>query len=410
MAPPAALTCSSSDVLCAPDFLLSATPVVTALSACASTAPATPNASACPVAMPPVDGNVAIGDCEVTPGAFTYVPNAFPVTVCACTAPARRVSATRNFVVMVVLLESSVVAGQAMLLDVATRQNAVPRVDGTDRDLDVVIPDARLRDVARVIDFERHVFERPVVARVEPAEAAETPAASIGRGLVRRRREERHSAVEREAAAELGGVVLVPLQVAAAVGRRALAAGPGLEAERREVVRLRRVLRVAEVVALIDSAAAREAKVGAWAAALGWWSDPRRDVARRARGVLTPDGKQDRRDCAKRQRQMSCLVHWFVPFLSLCMLRERYMFPAHVKCKAGASIRVLDTGGLLMLRLRLARHCATREPQSAKNQLCCVFVMIAASSAGESASDNPGPDAFCTSAGIVIAASAMLLL
>src|SRR5207247_9817554 len=104
MAPPAALTCSSSDVLCAPDFLLSTAPVVTAFSHDASTAPATPNASACPVAMPPDEGSVATGDCDVTPAAFTYVPNAFPVTVCACTAPARRVSANRIFVVMVVLL------------------------------------------------------------------------------------------------------------------------------------------------------------------------------------------------------------------------------------------------------------------------------------------------------------------
>src|SRR6267143_5925473 len=51
---------------------------------------------------------------------------------------------------------------------------------------------------------------------------------------------------------------------------------------------------------------------------------------------------------------MSRLVHWFVPFLSLCMLRKRYTFPALLKCKAGASIRVLDTGGLLTLRVRLA--------------------------------------------------------
>src|SRR5712672_4137056 len=125
IAPAAALTPSTSDVLCAPVFLLSTAPVVTALSREASTEPGIPKASACPVAMPPVAGRVATGDWEVIPATFTYVPYALPVTLWACTAPARRVSATRNFKVMVVLLESSVVAGEFVPLDVAAGQEAV---------------------------------------------------------------------------------------------------------------------------------------------------------------------------------------------------------------------------------------------------------------------------------------------
>src|SRR6266404_4556155 len=117
--------------------------------------------------MPPELGNVATGDCDTLPARLTYVPNALPVTLCACTAPARRVSATRNLRVMVVLLESS------------------------------------------------------VIARVEPAQTAEPTAPRITRRLVGRGREERHLAVEREAAPEFVRVVLVPLDVAAAVGRRA---------------------------------------------------------------------------------------------------------------------------------------------------------------------------------------------
>src|SRR5436309_8329250 len=190
--------------------------------------------------MPPELGNIATGDCDTLPATLAYVPNALPVTLCACTAPARRVSATRNLRVMVVLLERSVIAGQAMLLDVATRQNAVPCVHVSDRDLDVVVSDARLGDIARVIHFERHIFERAVVARVEPAQTAEPTAPRIARSLVGRGREERHLAVEREAAPEFVRVVLVPLDVAAAVGRRACTGRPRLEPERGEVMRLDR--------------------------------------------------------------------------------------------------------------------------------------------------------------------------
>jgi len=66
--------------------------------------------------------------------------------------------------------------------------------------------------------------------------------------------------MEGESSAKLVRVVLVPLDVAAAVGRRARTAGASLEAERREIVRLRRVLRVALVIALVDATAARQRK------------------------------------------------------------------------------------------------------------------------------------------------------
>src|SRR2546425_8947167 len=92
IAPPAVLTFSPSDVLCAPVFLLSPAPFVPALSQCPSTAPATEKASACPVAIPPVLGKLATGDCDWTPARFAYVPKALPVTLCAAADPARRVS------------------------------------------------------------------------------------------------------------------------------------------------------------------------------------------------------------------------------------------------------------------------------------------------------------------------------
>src|SRR5258706_2524148 len=203
IAPPAALTSSTSEVLCAPVFLLSTAPVVTALSRCPSMDPGTPNASACPVAMPPVAGSVATGDCATMPATFTYVPNALPVTLWTSTPPARRVRATRIFRVMVVLLESSVIAGQAVLLDVAARQKSVTRVHVADRDLDVIIADARFSDIARVIHLEGHILEGPAVACIQPAHAAEAPTARITRGFVRRGREERHPTVEGEASAQL---------------------------------------------------------------------------------------------------------------------------------------------------------------------------------------------------------------
>src|SRR6267143_2286609 len=229
-----------------------------------------------------------------------------------------------------------------MLLDVSTRQNAVPRVEGTDRDLDMVVADARLRDVARVIHLERHVFERPVVARVQPAEAAEAAAASIRRGFVGWCGEERHAAVEREAAAVRGGVMLVPLEVAAPICTRATG-WPGLEPERREIVRVGCVL-AEERLGLVDAAAAGETEVGAGAAALRRWRDAGGDGALRTRGILARRGDQYRRDCTERQREMSRFVHESVPILSMCMLRARYTDSARRKRKAGASTRVLDTG------------------------------------------------------------------
>src|SRR6266511_773643 len=265
MAPPAALTCSSSDVLCAPDFLSSTAPVVTAFSHDASTAPATPNASACPGAMPPDDGSVATGDCDVTPAAFTYVPNAFPC------------------------------------------------VHVADGDLDVVVADTRLVDIARVIDFEDHVLERALVACVEPARSAEPAAPGIVKGLVGRGREVRDAAVEREAAPEFVRVVFVPLDVAAAVGRRARTAGAGLETERREVVRLRRVLLVAQMIALVNASAARQAEVGALIPSLvvlgPRGQDARGDGTLRTRGVVARYGNKHRRDRRQRQREMSRVVH-----------------------------------------------------------------------------------------------------
>src|SRR5919198_3183921 len=90
MAPPTTLTCSSSDVLSAPLFWTSTAPVVTAFSSDASTEPGTLKASAWPVAMPPELGSDATGDCDVTPAGLTNVPNAVPVTFCACTAPKYR--------------------------------------------------------------------------------------------------------------------------------------------------------------------------------------------------------------------------------------------------------------------------------------------------------------------------------
>src|SRR5258706_14798467 len=160
--------------------------------------------------MPPVAGSVATGDCATMPATFTYVPNALPVTLWTSTPPARRVRATRIFRVMVVLLESSVIAGQAVLLDVAARQKSVTRVHVADRDLDVIIADARFSDIARVIHLEGHILEGPAVARIQPAYAAEAPTARIARGFVRRGREERHPTVEGEASAKLVRVVLAP--------------------------------------------------------------------------------------------------------------------------------------------------------------------------------------------------------
>src|SRR6266446_5709165 len=236
--------------------------------------------------MPPELGNIATGDCDTLPATFTYVPNALPVTLCACTAPARRVSAKRILEVMVVLLERLVVAGQAVLLDVAARQKSVTRVHVADRDLDVIIANAWFSDIARVIHLERHILEGAAVARIQPAHAAETPTAIIARGFVHRGREERHLTMEGEAAAKLVRVVLVPLDVAAAVGRRARTAGASLETERRKVVGFRRAFRKAVVVACIDAATAGQPETGARSL---FFFPPRRDVARRARGLLTRD-------------------------------------------------------------------------------------------------------------------------
>src|SRR5437667_818910 len=235
IAPPAALTFSTSDVLCAPVFLLSTAPVVTALSHRPSTAPATEKASACPVAIPPVLGKLATGDCDTIPATFTYVPNALPVTLCACTAPARRVSADRILRAIVVLLERSDVARQAMLLNVAARQDAVARIHA-DRDRDVVVPYPRLVHVTGVTHLERDVIKSLAVPGLHPTKSAEPPTPRITSGFVVGRREKRHGAVEGESAAKLGGSVLLPFEVAAAISRRACAGGARLKPQRREVM------------------------------------------------------------------------------------------------------------------------------------------------------------------------------
>src|SRR3989442_1139636 len=150
--------------------------------------------------MPPELGNIATGDCDTLPATLTYVPNALPVTLCACTAPARRVSATRNLRAMV-----------------------------------------------------------------------------------------------------------VPLDVAAAVGRGACTGRPRLEPERGEVMRLGCALRVPQVIALIHPAAASQAEIGALAAAFGRRLHVAgRNTGARTGGVLT-GGHQDGRDRA--ERQMSRLDH-----------------------------------------------------------------------------------------------------
>src|SRR5436190_4936178 len=185
----------------------------------------------------------------------------------------------------------------------------------------MIIADAWFSDITRVIHLEGHILEGPAVARIQPAHAAEAPTAIIARSLVGRGREVRDAAVEREAAPEFVRVVLVPLDIAAAVSRRARTAGASLETERREVMRLRRVLRVAQMIALVDATAARQAEVGAVIPSLvvlgPRGQDARGDGALRTRGIMARRGNQHSRDCTQCQREMSRVVHENVPFLSM---------------------------------------------------------------------------------------------
>src|SRR5438093_1272796 len=344
MSPPSTLTCCRSELLWELLTASSTAPVVSAVSHSEETAVDPLKASRLCSSMPPLVGNVATGVCCTTPAVFTSAPNAEPPTpVCASARVASSVNAlaspsatprlsqrgARHVIAAMVispcfslwsLMEASrPPSGELVILKVAAGQEASPVVyrvhpfrialSLADEHPDVVTAHAGLAFVARMVDFEEHGHHFASVAPLRAGRPRESPAWLAG--VFARYLDERvHVAVQHEAA-EDGGAVLYPGDVAAAT-RRVTRGRSGLEPERGEVTGGGRALACGQLrsvhkrAGLIDAPAARHPKARG---AHGPKLRPRCHRARRRRGVPAGHRHDSGRQQPRHQDEMFALHH-----------------------------------------------------------------------------------------------------